>query len=81
METEAQAITNFLTEKISAYSKVPVSELPAGKALEDIGLSSLDIVMISGEIEDEFDIEIDPSVIFDSRTINEVVEKVLKSKD
>ena len=78
MEIEVQSVTNFLTEKISEYSKVPVTDLSPDMILEDIGLSSLDIVMISGEIEDEFAIEIDPTVIFESKTINEVVEKVIK---
>lgn len=78
MEVDIQSISHFITEKISAYAKVPISDLPIDKALEDIGLSSLDVVMISGEIEDEFDIEINPSIIFESKTIMEVATKVVK---
>lgn len=80
MDTDIQSIIDFLTQKISMYAKTPISELHPDKALEDIGLSSLDIVMISGEIEDEFEIEIEPNVIFESKTINEVVEKVIEAK-
>lgn len=81
METDTQSIISFLTEKVSHYSKVPVSELTPDRSLEDIGLSSLDIVMISGEIEDEFGIEVEPTDIFESKTISEVADKVIKSKN
>lgn len=80
MKTDIHSITSFLTQKISMYAKIPVSELHPDRALEDIGLSSLDVVMISGKIEDEFEIEIEPNIIFESKTINEVVQKVINSK-
>lgn len=42
----------------------------------DIGLKSLDAVIISGHLEDLLGIEIDPSTMFENRTINAVASKI-----
>jgi acyl carrier protein len=44
--------------------------------LTDIGLESIDAVLISGEIEDEFQVEVEPSMMFELQTFGEVVAAV-----
>ncbi|WP_341225340.1 acyl carrier protein [uncultured Arcticibacterium sp.] len=78
MKIDYNYIIDFLSKKISSHSNTPLASLSSDVSMENIGLSSLDVVIISGEIEDEFDVEIEPSVIFESKTINDVAHKLLK---
>lgn len=73
-------VVQFVTEKIAARAKMDVSDLPAERILEEVRLNSLDVVLISGEVEDEFEVEIDPIMMFESKTINEVADRVLQLK-
>jgi acyl carrier protein len=76
-EFEKIDVVEFLTKKIAAQIKIEVNNLSPDRDLHELGLSSLDAVMISGEMEDRFEVEIDPIIMFESRSINEVAEKVM----
>lgn len=58
-------VTAFLRERIAAKVEIqPEGILPSTK-LVDTGLQSIDAVIVCGEAEDEFGVEIDPSIIFE----------------
>lgn len=40
--------------------------------LMELGVRSIDAVLVSGEIEDHFGIEVDPVLLFEYRTVNRV---------
>ena len=42
--------------------------------MEDLGFTSFDFMSMLGEIEDEFDVEIDQEEVADIRTVGEAVE-------
>ncbi len=46
--------------------------------MEDLGFTSFDFMSMLGEMEDEFDIEIDQNEIADIRTVGEAVEYLEK---
>lgn len=71
-------IIEFLIEQVSATVGMTPSQLTSEMNLESIGLSSLNAVLISGELEDKLQIEIDPMIMFESKTIDEVADKVLQ---
>lgn len=77
-EFEKTEVIELLREKIASHLKIDVDRLDPARNLDEIGLSSLVAVIISGELEDEFEIEIDPMIMFESKTINEVAEKVMQ---
>lgn len=77
-ELEKTIVMELLIEKISAHVKIDAESLDPARNLDEIGLSSLKAVIISGELEDAFEIEIDPIIMFENKTINEVAEKILQ---
>ena len=46
-------------------------------ALVDLGLQSIDAVIVCGEVEDEFGIEIDPSEIFEHDTLGTFADEII----
>ena len=47
---------------------------PESRFMEDLGFTSFDFMSMLGEIEDEFDLEIDQEKAADIRTVGEAVE-------
>jgi acyl carrier protein len=45
--------------------------------LIEMGVKSIDAVLVSGDIEDHFAVEVDPVLLFECRTLNRVADSVL----
>jgi acyl carrier protein len=69
-------VTAFLRSRISERTRVPENEFRSDTVLVDIGLESVDAVLICGEIEDAYDIEVEPSMMFELPTMGLVVDAV-----
>lgn len=76
-----ESIIKFISTKIISKTDIKADYIGAEENLKSIGLSSLNAVMISGEIEDEFEIEVDPKIIFESETLSEVADKLMILKE
>lgn len=62
---------------VSQYSSVPVEEMTDDMSLrEDLGLSSLDLMTFLGELEDTFDVEIDPDRAAQVNTIGDALKMI-----
>mgnify|MGYP006105063675 CR=1 FL=1 len=72
-----ETIIKFISSKIISKIDIKADHISAEENLKSIGISSLDAVMISGEIEDEFEIEVDPILLFESETLSEVADKLM----
>lgn len=48
------------------------------RLVEDIGLDSLNKVLLIGDIEDEFQLEINDSMFSDISTVGEIVDEISK---
>ena len=46
--------------------------------MEDLGFTSFDFMSMLGELEDEFDVEIDQQEVSDIRTVQEAVDYLQK---
>lgn len=75
----AAGVTEFLRHRVSERTKVPVEEIGDSTNLVDIGLESVDAVLICGEIEDAYQIEVEPSLMFEFQTLGEVATAVMAS--
>lgn len=63
-----------LVEIICNYVEVePSAVTTESRFMEDLGFTSFDFMSMLGEIEDEFDIEIDQQRAVDIRTVGEAV--------
>ena len=66
-----------LTQIVRDYTGDQTVELTENTALMgDLGLSSLDLVNLAAEIEDEFDIEIPDRSIKNIKTVKDVIELI-----
>ena len=71
------AIVLFLRECIMERTKIPEAELGNDMNLSDLGVTSLDAVLISGQIEEHYNCEIDPAIMFHHRTVHAIAEHLL----
>lgn len=68
-----------LAEIICNYVEVEQSDVhPESRFMEDLGFTSFDFMSMLGELEDEFNIEIDEQEVADIRTVQEAVDYLEK---
>ncbi|MCI6244174.1 MAG: acyl carrier protein [Agathobacter sp.] len=70
-----------LVEIICNYVEVePENVKPESRFMEDLGFTSFDFMSMLGELEDEFEIEIDQEKAADIRTVQEAVDYLSQLK-
>ncbi|MFQ9514468.1 MAG: acyl carrier protein [Eubacterium sp.] len=68
-----------LVEIICNYVEVDSSEItPESRFMEDLGFTSFDFMSMLGQLEDEFDVEINQQEVADIRTVQEAVDYLKK---
>lgn len=68
-----------LAEIICNYVEVEPGEIhPESRFMEDLGFTSFDFMSMLGELEDEFDVEIDQQEVSGIRTVQEAVDYLAK---
>lgn len=68
-----------LVEIICNYVEVdPAAVKPESRFMEDLGFTSFDFMSMLGEVEDQFDVEIDEQQAADIRTVGEAVDYLEK---
>lgn len=68
-----------LVEIICEYVEVEAGNIhPESRFIEDLGFTSFDFMSMLGEIEDEFDVEIEQTEAADIRTVQEAVDYLEK---
>ena len=66
---------NKLVDIICEYVEVePENVKPEYRFIEDLGFTSFDFMSMLGELEDEFDVEIDQTKAVDIRTVQEAAD-------
>jgi acyl carrier protein len=70
-------LENSFKQLVSQYCKLSPAELTGEKRFrEDLDFSSLDFMSFLGELEDEFDVELDQDKIIKIRTIDEALSMI-----
>jgi len=77
MKPNIADVESFVRARISRRTQVPDEEIVDSTVLVDIGLESVDAVLICGEIEDAFQVEVEPSMMFEFETFGAVVKAVM----
>ena len=68
-----------LVKIICNYVEVePENIHPESRFMEDLGFTSFDFMSMLGEIEDEFDVEVEQSEVVNIRTVQEAVDYLEK---
>ena len=64
-----------LVASICEYVEVePENVRPESRFMEDLGFTSFDFMSMLGEVEDEFDVEVNQKEAADIRTVQEAVD-------
>ena len=74
----AESVLNFVRTELARRLKLPVDKIDSSSQFIDLGLQSIDAVMMCGEVEDHFQIELDPSAIFQFETVGSFVDEVVR---
>lgn len=75
--TQAKAsILSFLIDRLAHLTKQPKGEISADTVMIDGGLKSIDAVLLCGEVEDTFGVELDPATIFEHETLGSFAAEV-----
>jgi acyl carrier protein len=69
-------VFNFIRARIADRTDHKEDEVAAESVLIDLGLQSIDAVLVCGEIEDHFGIELDPAMIFEHETMGSFTKAV-----
>ena len=65
-------IRRWLLERIAYYLERPVDEFDETTPLAESGISSVSAVSLVGDVEDRFEINVDPTMVFDYPTVAEI---------
>ena len=68
-----------LVNIICNYVEVETENIrPESRFMEDLGFTSFDFMSMLGEVEDEFDVEVEQSEVMNIRTVGEAVDYLEK---
>jgi polyketide synthase 13 len=62
-------IENWLVQYLAGELKIPVADLPRDEPLTNLGLSSRQAVMLTGEVEEWLGRPVDPAVAWEHPTV------------
>ncbi|MEU7604614.1 acyl carrier protein [Streptomyces sp. NPDC040724] len=68
--TAPEDIAAWLTEKVAFYLEIPEADILPDVKLVEYGLESVYALALVGDVEDEFEIEVEPTLAWDYPTIN-----------
>lgn len=74
-------VFTFVKTKLAERLKAPIDIIDTSSSFIDLGLESVDAVLLCGEVEDEFQVELDPSMIFQHETVGGFVTDVVSRLD
>jgi len=69
MTTQTATIEDWLVGRVIAYGKVDREAFTLDTSLADLGLDSVYALTLCGDIEDEYELDVDPTIVWDHPTI------------
>ena len=73
---DAQAIQNWMVSYITSVIDVATDPFPVAERFDNYALDSLEITIMSGMMEETYEIEIDPSEFFDNPSVAEMSQHI-----
>ncbi|MDJ0933062.1 acyl carrier protein [Breoghania sp.] len=63
-------VAAFLTKRLTEITKQDPSMITGSSVFVEMGVQSIDAVLLCGEVEDKFGVEFDPASIFEHDTLD-----------
>lgn len=73
-------IVAFLIAAVARFTKQDESAINPQADLVDMGMQSIDAVILSGEVEDRFEIELDPATVFEHDTLQSFAHEIAQRR-
>ncbi|MFE6744846.1 acyl carrier protein [Kitasatospora purpeofusca] len=75
MSTTAPAaeLTAWLTDRVAFYLEIPAEQIAPDVKLVEYGLESVYALALCGDVEDEYGIEVEPTLAWDYPTVEALV--------
>jgi acyl carrier protein len=70
---QAAPIKQFLIERIAYYLECPVDDVDPTVPLAETGMDSVSGTSLCGDVEDRFDINVDPTLVYEYPTVDDIV--------
>jgi acyl carrier protein len=74
MNGNRRPILRWLTTRVASYLEVPATAVNPMVPLAEMGVDSVHAISLVGDVELEFDIDVDPTMIFDYPTLSRIAE-------
>jgi acyl carrier protein len=74
MNANRRPILHWLTTKLASYLEVPTPAINVMVPLAEMGVDSVHAISLVGDVELHFDIDVDPTMIFDYPTLSAIAE-------
>jgi acyl carrier protein len=76
MNTNRRPLLRWLTARLASYLEVPAAAIDPMVPLADMGVDSVHAVSLVGDVEAHFDIDVDPTMIFDYPTLAHIADYI-----
>jgi acyl carrier protein len=76
MNANRRPILRWLTAQLASYLEVPATAIDPMVPLAEMGVDSVHAVSLVGDVEAHFDIDVDPTMIFDYPTLAHIAEYI-----
>lgn len=74
MTIDQRVVLRWLTTRLASYLKVPAHTIDTTMPLAEMGVDSVHALSLVGDVEEHFDIDVDPTMIFDYPTLADIAE-------
>lgn len=71
-----EVIRQWLVSRVAFYLELPESAVDPDAGLVEMGFDSVYALTLSGDVEDEFGLELEPTIAWDHRTVNALAARV-----
>jgi acyl carrier protein len=72
MNADRRATLRWLTARLASYLEVSAAAIDPMLPLAEMGVDSVHAVSLVGDVEAHFDIDVDPTMIFDYPTLSHI---------
>ncbi|MDT5336596.1 MAG: hypothetical protein QOD90_2101 [Mycobacterium sp.] len=76
MNVDRRTILRWLTARLASYLEVPATTIDLMVPLAEMGVDSVHALSLVGDVEAHFDIDVDPTMIFDYPTLSHIAEYI-----
>jgi acyl carrier protein len=76
MNANRRPILRWLTARLASYLEVSAAAIDPMRPLAEMGVDSVHAVSLVGDVEERFDIDVDPTMIFDYPTLAHIAEYI-----